>query len=176
MPKCPQCGQANVKGTSLCRHCGTKLPVPSPQAAAKPASAASASAAVGPADPADADIADLVRRGQKIEAIKRYRERHGVGLAEAKYAVEAFDAARKPGAASDRHSAENDVVVLLRAGRKIEAVKVYRQRHRVGLKEARKAVEALGAQHGVAARGSGCAGVILLAVAGAAAAAWRFLA
>jgi ribosomal protein L7/L12 len=159
-----------VEGTSLCRHCGTKVPVAFPQGAAKPPAAAA------PADPADADIAELARRGQQIEAIKRYRERHGVGLAEAKYAVETLDAARKPGAASDRHSVDNEVVVLLRAGRKIEAVKVYRQRHRVGLKEARKAVEALGAQHGVAARGFGCAGVILLIVAGVSAAAWRFLA
>lgn len=35
-------------------------------------------------------IQDALRRGNKIEAIKIYRESTGVGLAEAKQAVEAF--------------------------------------------------------------------------------------
>jgi ribosomal protein L7/L12 len=39
----------------------------------------------------DAAIEDLVRRRQKIEAIKRYRERHGVGLKEAKDAIDALE-------------------------------------------------------------------------------------
>ncbi len=37
---------------------------------------------------ADADLTDLLRRGQKIEAIKLYRERTGTGLREAKEAVD----------------------------------------------------------------------------------------
>ncbi|WP_346094219.1 ribosomal protein L7/L12 [Streptomyces olivaceiscleroticus] len=36
-----------------------------------------------------AEIDDLIRRDRKIEAIKRYRELTGAGLAEAKEAVEA---------------------------------------------------------------------------------------
>ena len=39
----------------------------------------------------DADIALLLQQGRKIEAIKLYRERMGVGLAEAKEAVEAME-------------------------------------------------------------------------------------
>ena len=35
-----------------------------------------------------ADIVDLVRAGNKIEAIKRYRELTGVGLKEAKDAID----------------------------------------------------------------------------------------
>ena len=35
-------------------------------------------------------ILDLMQRGRKIEAIKLYREEHGVGLREAKEAVEAL--------------------------------------------------------------------------------------
>jgi large subunit ribosomal protein L7/L12 len=38
----------------------------------------------------DADILDLLRGGQKIRAIKLYRDRTGSGLAEAKEAVEAL--------------------------------------------------------------------------------------
>lgn len=36
------------------------------------------------------DILELALNGRKIEAIKRYREVHGVGLKEAKDAVEAM--------------------------------------------------------------------------------------
>ncbi len=46
-----------------------------------------------PASPVRADASDsiegLIRGGRKIEAIKLYREQHGVGLREAKEAVEA---------------------------------------------------------------------------------------
>ena len=38
----------------------------------------------------DAELVDLIRRDQKIQAIKLYRERTGVGLKEAKDAVEAM--------------------------------------------------------------------------------------
>ncbi|OHD55165.1 MAG: hypothetical protein A2Y33_10625 [Spirochaetes bacterium GWF1_51_8] len=37
------------------------------------------------------EISDLIRRGDKIEAIKRYREQTGMGLKEAKDAVEAME-------------------------------------------------------------------------------------
>jgi large subunit ribosomal protein L7/L12 len=39
---------------------------------------------------ADADVLDLLRADQKIRAIKLYRDKTGVGLAEAKNAVEAL--------------------------------------------------------------------------------------
>ncbi|MBZ0166816.1 MAG: ribosomal protein L7/L12 [Candidatus Omnitrophica bacterium] len=38
--------------------------------------------------PADEEVRALMKEGRKIAAIKRYREIHGVGLAEAKAAVE----------------------------------------------------------------------------------------
>jgi len=38
----------------------------------------------------DDDIRKLAKKGKTIEAIKLYRERHGVGLKEAKDAVEAL--------------------------------------------------------------------------------------
>lgn len=43
-----------------------------------------------PGEPFDAQMIALVQTGQKIEAIKRYREATGVGLKEAKEAVEAL--------------------------------------------------------------------------------------
>lgn len=47
------------------------------------------------ADPniSDEDIKAELRAGRKIEAIKRYRQRSGAGLKQAKEAVEAMDAA-----------------------------------------------------------------------------------
>lgn len=48
-------------------------------------------------------INDLIRRGSKIEAIKIYREATGVGLKEAKGAVEAIEAGLEP-----RTAATND--------------------------------------------------------------------
>ncbi len=56
---------------------------------------------------------------------------------------------------------EEEVLSLLRARRKIEAIKVYRAEKHCGLKDAKDAVEALAAQHGIAAR-AGCAGMIAL--------------
>jgi ribosomal protein L7/L12 len=39
----------------------------------------------------DADVVQLINSGNKIHAIKLYRERTGLGLAEAKDAIEAFE-------------------------------------------------------------------------------------
>jgi len=39
-------------------------------------------------DAANGKVMDMIRRGNKIEAIKIYREIHNVGLAEAKQAVD----------------------------------------------------------------------------------------
>ena len=41
-------------------------------------------------------VEGLLAAGRKIEAIKLYREQHGVGLKEAKEAVEAIAAGRAP--------------------------------------------------------------------------------
>jgi ribosomal protein L7/L12 len=56
---------------------------------------------------------------------------------------------------------QTDVLSLLRAGRKIDAIKVYREHTNCGLAEAKQAVEALAAAHGITTPASGCAGVLL---------------
>jgi hypothetical protein len=50
----------------------------------------------------------------------------------------------------------------MKAGQKIAAIKLHRQETGSGLKEAKDAVEALAAKHGIIARGAGCAGMVLL--------------
>lgn len=159
MPKCPECRQENVEGTPICRHCGATLPLSPIQE-----SAAQASPDVSPDD---AELLGLIREGKKIEAVKLYRERHPVGLKEAKDAVEALAAGRTPAAAATPDDGDNDdVLELVRGGKKIQAIKIYRERYGVGLKDAKDAVEALASRHGIAAQGSGCAGVVLLGIVG----------
>lgn len=90
--------------------------------------------------------------GNKIEAIKVYRQATGVGLKEAKDAVEAMQAGqaiafnvatpRLQSTAQDPATIA-ELRALLQRGNKIEAIKIYRQATGVGLKEAKDAVEAM---------------------------------
>lgn len=107
----------------------------------------------------DADILAVAREGNKIQAIKLYRERYNCGLAEAKDAVETMLAGgtpQRPGlvvpppAAISSSALDLEVVGLLRQDQKIQAIKLYRERTGLGLKEAKEAVERIGAQHGIA--------------------------
>jgi ribosomal protein L7/L12 len=93
----------------------------------------------------------------KIVAIKHYREMTGVGLKEAKDAVEyamahpehhTSGSSSKPRPRAKLAEGEMDWDVLLSAemtqylpNKKIEAIKLYRERTGVGLKEAKDAVE-----------------------------------
>ena len=92
-------------------------------------------------------IAELLARGQKIEAIKRYRTLTGVGLKEAKDAVESWERAGSAPAiptATPAPAPGGDIAevhALARSGKKIEAIKRYRELTGVGLKEAKDAVE-----------------------------------
>ncbi len=105
MPNCPKCGESNPSGTRMCGKCGTQFP--------------NEVAGVSEAEP---------RQAQAIGA------------------------------------AEEDVLGALRAGRKIEAIKIYRKKTGVGLAEAKEAVEAMGTEHGITPQSSGCAGVVLAAL------------
>jgi hypothetical protein len=69
---------------------------------------------------------------------------------------------------------DSEVLQLMRAGRKIEAIKLYREQRRAGLKEAKDAVEALAQQHGIPQRSVGCTGALFLAA--SAGLAWWFVA
>lgn len=113
------------------------------------------------------EIRQLLASGNKIAAVKRYREQTGVGLAEAKTAVESMEAG---GSFTERvrpdESEMNDqIVALLGRGEKIEAVKLYRNQFGGGLKEAKEAVERIGEQNGIpVSSGTGCLGVVLFGI------------
>jgi ribosomal protein L7/L12 len=104
-------------------------------------------------EPTDLLLAETRRRlaaGNKIEAIKRYREVTGVGLAEAKDAVERIAAGKAPissptdatlpGAEASR------IKAMIARGEKMAAIKLYRKATGVDLKAAKEAVDALAAQ------------------------------
>ncbi|NLX96112.1 MAG: hypothetical protein GXY83_08045 [Rhodopirellula sp.] len=112
----------------------------------------------------EVDLRLLLANGKKIEAIKLYRERTGAGLAEAKEAVEAFEQGESlPKTEAPSSDVDREVVSLLEQGKKIQAIKVYRERTGVGLKEAKDAVDAIAAErHILAPSGSGCLGIVLL--------------
>jgi ribosomal protein L7/L12 len=135
------------------------------------ASAGQSEAESAPPADLEAQVLSLVSRGQMIAAIKLYREHTGAGLAEAKSAVEALAAAQmtdprnQVADAVAPNSLEGQVIALLQAQKKIEAVKVYRQQTGDGLKEAKEAVEALAVKHGISPKGTGCAGIVLLMIA-----------
>ena len=119
-------------------------------------------------DAFEEEIRGLLETGNKILAIKRYREETGVGLAEAKAAVESLEAGRafsKPVQPDDPH-VTSEIVTLLSHGEKIKAIKLYRQQFGVGLKEAKEAVDCLGERNGIpSSSGYGCFGVVLLGIA-----------
>lgn len=108
------------------------------------------------------EIKKLVQEGNKIYAIKVYRETFGVGLKEAKEAVEKLEAGQPlvfsqttTATASQTESPSimelaggmNEVAVLLREGNKIAAIKRYRELTGAGLAESKEAVEKLEAGH-----------------------------
>jgi ribosomal protein L7/L12 len=118
-------------------------------------------------DATEDEIRQLLASGNKIAAIKRYREATGAGLAEAKVAVESLEAG---GSFSERGRSDNSdltdqIVDLPGRGEKIEAVKLYREQTGGGLKEAKEAVGRIGEQNGIqSSSGSGCLGIVLLGI------------
>jgi len=84
--------------------------------------------------------------GNKIDAIKIVREATGLGLKEAKEAVEQYVPGDRPFRAPERPSAGADAFPLaavsaLQNGKFIDAVKIVRQAQGGGLKDAKSAVD-----------------------------------
>jgi hypothetical protein len=95
MPICPHCNESNPADVGICKNCGNSLPL--------------VESVAEPASDFEATILGLLKGGKKIDAIKLYREKTGLGL-----------------------------------------------------KESKDAVEVLAAKHGIVTQGSGCAGMVLL--------------
>ena len=91
-----------------------------------------------------AAVHDALRRGDSIGAIKLVREATGLGLKEAKDIVDEILRGNSVQVSAKAPSGPLplDVVQALKAGHKIEAIKLLREQTGLGLKEAKDAVEA----------------------------------
>jgi ribosomal protein L7/L12 len=104
------------------------------------------------------NVIELYNAGRAIEAIKLYREVTRKGLAESKHDVETLarggtvqgtlvvTPSVQNASFGSRENAALAVESLIRNGRKIEAIKLYREQTGLGLKDAKDAVDALEAQ------------------------------
>lgn len=119
----------------------------SESSATDPMRAYQASQSGGTGKPDVRHIVDLLLAGKKIEAIKAYMELSGVGLEEAKNAVERYDPilqrlAPAPSPPSfDSISDWTEIDELLEQGNKIAAIKLYREKIGCDLKEAKDAID-----------------------------------
>lgn len=91
-----------------------------------------------------AEIEAIVADGEMIEAIKRYRELTGASLATAKRDVDRL----RPGLSLGEEAGAalefaEELEELLRQGKKIEAIKRYREGTGAGLRDAKEAVDVL---------------------------------
>lgn len=120
------------------------------------------------------DIQRAVADRRIIDAIKLYRELHGVGLKEAKDAVAAMARGQAPVSRSAVDVAEQQVYDALYTGNKIDAIRLWRQISGKGLKESKDFIDELERdlraespeKFTAAPRKLGCAGVLaLLAIA-----------
>ena len=71
-----------------------------------------------------------------------------------------------PDKPADDDSLDGQILSLMCEGKKISAIKLCREQSGIGLKEAKNYVESLAKEHGVAPTGSGCAGMLAIALVG----------
>lgn len=128
----------------------------------------------------EAEIRQLLDSGNKIQAVKVYREKTGAGLAEAKDAVEALAAGGSLDgeALSERVPVDDpelidEVKELIGQGDPLLAIKLVRERTGHSLKESKEIVDQIGVDSGLTSpSGSGCLGAVLLAACVPLGAAW----
>jgi len=90
MPKCFFCNHKNPDGVQECQECGAELEPPDRSAATNyPIEAASEEMHDEPIDPFDDELLQHLQAGNKIAAVKAYRDQTGAGL---KDSVEAINA------------------------------------------------------------------------------------
>ncbi len=157
---CPNCGAPlDATGDAVairCPYCNSSVILPEAVRSLRADAPVSPTLSFGPLlsqASALSEIARFIRAGNKIEAIKAYRQTFGGGLKEAKDAVEALAAGRsihfpavvQPPAAAQagRAATLQEIAAVVEAGNKIEAIKMYRGTFGGGLKEAKDAVEAI---------------------------------
>lgn len=115
------------------------------------------------------EVLELLAQNRKIEAIKRYREVTGAGLAEAKAAVEAIESGVR--VETPQHvdfqsltpeQLLQEVLALARQGRYAWAIRTYGEATGKQLKESKEAVDGLMRAHGLEPPKSGCGPIAIV--------------
>ncbi len=159
--KCPSCGatvEFDPGGTPVvrCPYCQTSIIIPTElrQPASLPVQMFQrpgwSDQILQPAQVASIqELARLAHQGDKIEAIKIYRQVFGASLQESIDAVESIQQGHNisnpqtstPGPFLQDKQVKDEVSRLLQDGRKIEAIKYYRQVTGQSLKDSKEAVD-----------------------------------
>lgn len=96
---------------------------------------------------ASADVEGLVRAGRKGDAVKAFREGTGTASSEAPMPRSArgdkSPRTAVPGVVPLRVVSDDDIKFHVRSGNLIDAIKLYREKNGVGVREAKDAVEAM---------------------------------
>lgn len=122
------------------------VPPPLPPKAAKPMAERVQSAIdAGQAIANDRELLELLQSGHFIAALKHYRDTNGVGLAEAKAAIDAWRAQaghhEQAAQAVETVVTDPQIVAAIRKGKIIEAIKLYRAKTGVSLQDAKEAID-----------------------------------
>ena len=155
---CPACGgPLNYAGglTMLCPYCHNTIIVPEELRGGSPSANKATSGRQIDPDTILQEIRTLLKAGQKIPAIKVFRQATSASLKEAKVTVEAIEAGvpvdlsrfsiPTPGISSSMDSAAvmSQATKLILEGKKIDAIKLLREQFDVSLKVAKEATELL---------------------------------
>lgn len=102
-------------------------------------------------DMLEREVLQLMHKSQKINAIKLYRQHTGLGLKEAKEAVESlYEQASQTGRLPHQAHMEKEIVNLMREGRTLDAIALYRRHFHMSQHDAQQRVEEIYRNSGLA--------------------------
>jgi ribosomal protein L7/L12 len=88
-------------------------------------------------------LTDLILAGQKLEAIKQYKEITGMGLRESKEYLASSPKPHRPSMGNIPEEDAKKMTEFIFAGQKIAAIKMYKEATGLGLKESKDIIDAL---------------------------------
>ena len=150
MSNCIFCDQDNPPGLTHCRLCNAPLPESETDILSD--------------ETFYEQLKRLLSDNQRIQAVAAYRRRTGADLTAAVEAIDAMERDEQFNVTPANADLEWEVIGYLERGEKIGAIKLYRDKTNLGLKEAKDAVEAIERRMGLSTvpEPRGCLGMVLL--------------
>ena len=150
MRTCIFCDQDNPADVPQCQLCHAPLP--------------DIDTGILPDDTFYQHLKQLLGENQRVQAVAAYRRRMGIDLTSAVEAIDAMGRDEEFNVSSADADLEWEVIGYLERGEKIGAIKLYRTKTGLGLKEAKDAVEAIEQRMGLApvTTKGGCLSVVFL--------------